>query len=108
MLWNDDARGVTAWWHWDAQLNKGVIEEVWDTKPIVEMNQALLATEFERSHLEGNDLKFLGSVPLPVLMDWVKKGKMGPDFMTVKDEKWIAKKLNDPAYRKLRASSGRV
>lgn len=108
LLWNDDARGVTAWWHWDKQLGKGIIEEVWDTDHIVERNKALLASEFEREHMESPDLKYLGSVPFPILMDWVQKGKLGPDFMTVKDQKWIKQKLNDPQYKKLRATSKRV
>lgn len=108
LLWNDDSRGVTAWWHFDPATGKGIIEEVWDTDSTIERNQALLASEMDRKSLESPDLKYLGSVPLPILMDWVAKGKIGPDFMTVKDQAWIKKKLNDPAYRKLRASSRRV
>ncbi len=108
LLWHDPQRGMAAYWHWDAQENKGRIEEVWDARPVIAKNSALLATELERAHVENPDMRYIGSVPMGEMLNWVKQGKIGPDWMTVKDQPWIKKKLNDPKYRKFRANSKRL
>ena len=110
-LWDwDPERGIAQYWHWDAQRGVGIIEMVQDTRSILEKNKALQANEDERiKESPGMGLRHLGSVPITMLMDWIKEGKIseGPLHM-VKDEKFIRRKLNDPKYSKLKTTSKRV
>ena len=107
-LWDwDPERGIAQYWHWDAQNSVGIIETVQDVTPIQERNKAIKAEEFELSG--SKDLRYLGSLPMTVLMDMIKKGQMseGPLHLA-KDESAVRQKLNDPDYSDFRATHKKV
>ena len=105
LLWHDPQRGMAAYWHWDPVEHKGKIEEVWDNKPVLNFMEGV-RQQFT-DHGQQGDLRFLGKVGLGEVMNWIKEGKMasGNDgILRVRDQKFVAKKLKDPKYRKFRSN----
>jgi len=103
----DPERGLAQYWHWDVQEGHGIIERVQDVSGIIDRNERIKA---ERSELtESPDMRYIGSVPMDILFDWIAEGKIshGP-LHQVKDEAWIKKKLNDPKYSKFKATDKRI
>jgi len=105
LLSHDPERGVTHWWHWDVQRGKGIVEESWDNKAVLDNMQAIRATSF--STPGSGNLKYLASVPMGTVMEWLNGEKLasGKDgILRVRDQAFVKKKLRDPKYRKFRTT----
>ena len=106
VLWDhDEDRGVTFWWHWDPATRKGHIEEVWDNSRVLRHMERFRQMERDLGGQTG-DLRYLGSVSLGVVQDWLNSGKVasGKDgILRVRDQKFVMKKLRDPKYSKVRS-----
>lgn len=75
-----------------------------DVEPILELNQKLYNLE-DRGWSQSGEWRRAASIPLVVAEQWMREG-----VNVFKREHWpaVARKLNDPEWRKLRTAPGRL
>ena len=100
----DPLRGVKEFFVYDESERKWHIEYIGDTDSIVERNKIL------QNHTDGytpsRDFRRVAHIPDIIILKWMKED--GLKWWDKNDWPAIKRKLNDPEWRFLRTSPGRI
>jgi hypothetical protein len=97
-LINDDKfTGIKTFYDYDASTDEAVISKEQDFAPIIEQNKR----EFNDAPERFGEWSKVGSIPLSLYYELERKG-------ILKDQKALAKWLNDPDNRAFRTRSGNI
>ena len=96
----DPVTGVKKMWHYDAEKDEGIIENVIDATDVVEENKASFNQYDEKSNWKG-DMHKVASIPMTLFYDLKKQG-------IIDDPARLKAWLNNPDNRFFRTRPGRV
>lgn len=101
----DPLTGITQYHHYDPITKTTTIETIQDVEPFLEMNKSMQNDiEYSRQGMK-NEFWHAATIPVLVQYQWLKEGI---DLFDKEDWPKVRAKLNDPNWRLLRTSLGRV
>ena len=93
--------------HSDHSDGKAFIEKVQDVEPTLELNKALQTYEGKLPMEQGQGaFRRVGHIPNVIIEKW--KNELGVDAMDPADWPKVKKLLNDPDWKYLRSSDGKI
>jgi len=101
----DPLTGITQYFHYDETDGKWGIESVQDVEPFLDRNKARQNDENYSKNGIKNDFWHVAHIPNVVIERWLREGI---DVYNKDHIKKVRAKLNDPDYRYLKATSGRI
>lgn len=105
LLDHDPLTGITTYHHFDYQTGMTTIETVQDMQPFIEQAKALQNdTEYSKNGIK-NEFWHAATIPINIQYQWLKEG-----IDVFNKDHWVKvkQKLNDPDWKYLRTSLGRV
>lgn len=100
----DETTGMSVWFDYNELTDEVTLEYEQDAAPVLEQNKALANIEDYSKHGIKQELWHYASIPVGLQMKWLIEE--GLDVYD--DNAWpqIFRKLNDPEYAYLKATSG--
>ncbi|MBL4753779.1 MAG: hypothetical protein JKY52_09340 [Flavobacteriales bacterium] len=89
--------------HYDEMSDTTTIKQIQDVDPYLEANKAERDSQTSLSKM-GDGLQKIASIPLVLIDQWRKE--IGSDPLHLSNRGWLMRRLNDPAYSKLRTRTG--
>lgn len=96
----DPLTGTKKLWHYDADKDEAIIENVIDASGIVEDNKTRFNSFDERANWNG-DMHHVASIPMEIYYKLKAEGKL-------EDQAYMKRWLNDPDNRAFRTRPGNV
>ena len=96
--------GVAEYLHFDEAAGTITVERKADVEPAIEANKR--AAVQSDGYSPSRELRRSASIPVTVQMTWIER--FGGDPLANGNEAWLRRLLNDPEWRHLRTSPGRV
>jgi hypothetical protein len=104
LLSSDPVTGLMTWHDYDDQTDETIISYTADSTPVLELNKAMAKDDdFSRAGIKDGWWRY-ASIPVEVQMKWLCEE--GIDVYNKHHGPRISAKLEDPAYRYLKATSG--
>lgn len=105
LLEHDPLTGITQYHYYDPLTKETTIETIQDVEPILEMNRSLQNdNDYSKSGMK-NEFWHAARIPNNVQYQWLKEGI---DIFNKDHWPKVKQKLNDPEWRHLRTSLGKV
>lgn len=101
----DPFTGVTHYFHYDEQTGDWGIESQQDCSQIIEANKILQNEDSYSQKGIKNEWWHVASIPVVVQEKWLREGI---DIFNKDHWHQVKRKLNDPEYRYLKATTGTV
>jgi len=101
----DPLSGITQYIETDEDTGQSVIHSVADSEPILEANKAMANDDTYSKDGIKNSFWHVASIPPIVQMQWLQKGV---NIMNRADWPKVKKLLNDPEYRYLKTTWGKI
>jgi hypothetical protein len=82
-----------------------IVRRTQDVEPYLDRNKELAWSDGARGYNADKSRRHVAEIPLIVVEQWLREG-----INVLKPEDWpkVRKRLNDPEYRHLRVSGGRI
>lgn len=96
--------GMAEYVHVDDQARTVTVQRLADVEPAIESNKRAAATG--DGYSPSRELRRVASIPVGVQLQWIQR--FGADPLARGNEAWLRRLLNDPEWRHLRTSPGRV
>lgn len=87
--------------HHDGMSDITTIKQTQDVDPYLDANKAERDNQPSKM---GDGLQKIASIPLILIETWRKE--IGGDPLSIANRGWLMRRLNDPAYSKLRTRKG--
>jgi hypothetical protein len=96
--------GVAEYLHFDDAARTFTVERRADVEPAIDANKR--AAALNDGYSPSRELRRVASIPVTVQMQWIQR--FGGDPLAKGNERWLRRLLNDPEWRHLRTSPGKV
>lgn len=106
LLDHDPESRISTWHSYDEHTDTTYIETVQDVEPWLEANKQLQNDEEYKRRGIKNEWYHVASIPIGVQYKWLKE--KGVDIYNKDHWPAVRRLLNDPEYRYLRTSTGKV
>lgn len=87
--------------HYDKMTDVTTIKQTQDVDPYLEANKEQRDSQASKM---GDGLQKIASIPLVLIDQWRKE--IGSDPLSIDNRGWLMRRLNDPAFSKLRTRKG--
>ena len=103
-IWIDEVNSIETTADYDEMADRLIVKRVQDVEPILERNKRLQADH--DGFTPSRNMKWVGSIPNIIIEKWMRE--LGIDVFNKDHRPAVARLLNDPEWRWLRTSPGRV